>query len=162
MEQDTSLRVRGIQWVEIIAIILSLCGVIIFIGGAISVANSQTSSFNAPIWPLPGLVLTYWAILGIVHLVFTILIAMDKPNIFLYGSWSITGAFIPLMILGALSIGSIVLMGFVLFLFSSILLSLRRKVKWLTSLGLFILGAVISAGVLLAMIALWNPQFFAN
>jgi hypothetical protein len=162
MERDINVKARGIHWPEVLAIILSLCGAYISDSGAIHVYISQVSRFDMPMWPLPGLFLVYWAMLGVINLIFTFLIARNALNNYLYTSWLINGAFIPLIILGALSIGSAVLLGFVFFLLSSILQSVHKKVKLITSLGRFALGIIVSAGVSAIMITLGNLPFFLH
>lgn len=73
--------------------------------------------------------------------------------------WFITGTFIPLFILGALSIGVAVFIVFLLFLISTIILSVRQRVKWLASIGMLLLGGVGNFVLLLIIITLGNSYY---
>jgi hypothetical protein len=64
-----------------------------------------------------------------------------------------------LVILGALSIGPFVLLSLLFFLASTILITIRKEMKWLNNLGLLLLGAVLNLGLLYIFITLGNLSF---
>lgn len=162
MEQTKDGNERKLLWSDILALALSLCGATYGIYAAILVYVSQVTDFGNPVWPLPGLILLYWAMLGIIGLIASFLAIRQSTSKFPNGIWIIDGAFIPLVILGALSIGMMVLIGLLLLFISSLLLTIRRKPRLLSSMGSFILGILGSSGLLLGMIALWNPLAFGS
>lgn len=160
MEQDIETRVHNIPWAEVLAVILAACAASLSIGAAVEVYISQASTASSHMWPLPGLILLYWVLLEAIELVVIVLAARQKPFEIMYVGWAVNGAFIPLIILGALSIGWLVFVGCVVFLISSSLLSIQHRVKLFTSLGSFMLGAIASAWVLLPLIIVGNLQYY--
>jgi hypothetical protein len=136
--------------------VLSFFGAILSIGGALLTYSSQAQIPEASIWPLPGFVLLDWANLGLFGFLTTILCFRQSSTKWLQVTWFITGMFIPLIVLGAFSIGSAVLIVFLLFVISTIILAIRKRAKWLESIGLVLLGAICNLGVLLVVITLGN------
>jgi hypothetical protein len=126
------------------------------LGGGIGFAAQQASFASAPgaIWPLPGLVLLDWAALGMVGFM-GILLAEDPHNLSWFGaSWFVIGAFLPLVILGALSIGPFVFISLVALLIAAILTSLQLKISPLPRLKFLLIGMVANFGLLLGVILL--------
>jgi hypothetical protein len=70
--------------------------------------------------------------------------------------WATLGTFIPLMILGAFSIGTAVFLVFVLFLISAVIFSIRQRAMWLVNIGFLMLGGVGNLTLLLIIIGLSN------
>jgi hypothetical protein len=104
-------------------------------------------------------VLLDWALIGVIGFLVTFLsIRMDTSK-WLRAFWFCTGAFLPLIILGAFSIGPFALIVFLLFLISAILLLIRRGSKWLESVGFLIIGAICNLGLLLIIISLGNLSY---
>lgn len=136
------------------------------LGGAIAFAAQQASLASTPgesIWPLPGLVLLDWAAFGVVG--FTgILLAEDRdepqarPSRF-GASWFAIGAFLPLVVLGALSIGPFVFLSLVALLIAALLASLQLKLSLLPRLKFLLIGMAANLVLLLGMILLGQPSF---
>ena len=147
---------RGRSWLDFLALVLSFLGAIVSIGGALLTYSSQAQIPDAPLWPLPGFVLLDWVILGLMGFLATFLSFRQSSAKWMQVTWFITGAFIPLIVLGALSIGLFVLIAFLLFVISTIILAIRRRAKWLESFGILMLGAVCNLGILLIVITLGN------
>jgi hypothetical protein len=138
---------------------LSFFGAIASILGAFITYSSQARIPEATLWPLPGLILLYWSLLGIIGLLITYLSVKQNHVIWLKAAWFITGTFIPLIILGTFSIGLGVLIVELLFLIATIILTIRQRAKWLECFGLWILGAICSLLILLVMITLGNLSY---
>jgi hypothetical protein len=134
--------------------------------GAIAFATQQATLNSAPgvsIWPLPGLVLLDWAAFGVVG--FTgILLAEEgvapqaRPSRF-GASWFAIGAFLPLVVLGALSIGPYVFLSLVTLLIAAVLASMQLKLSLLPRLKFLLIGMVANLVLLLGMILLGQPPF---
>lgn len=144
------------SWLDFLAFVLSFLGAIVSIGGALSITSSQAQIPGAPLWLLPGFILLDWALLGLIGFLSAYLSFRQLSTKWLQVAWFITGAFIPLIVLGVFSIGLFVLIAFLLFVISTILLAIRRRVKWLESFGLLMLGAICNLGLLLIIITLGN------
>jgi len=145
------------QWVDVIAIFLATVAALAAIAGAMLIGLGQVQATGMSLWPLPGLVLTDWLILGAATLIGTIFTLRSKTIKWLLATWLLTGAFIPLVILGAFSIGAYVLISCVLFLISTLIVSIRRHPKWLDCFASFILGLFVNLGLLLLIINLSHP-----
>jgi len=144
------------SWLDFVALALAFFGAIVSLGGALSIYSSQAPIAETPLWPLPGFVLLDWALLGLIGFLPAYLSFRHLSSKWRLVAWFITGALIPLIVLGALSIGSIVLISFLFFVISTIILSIRKKAKWLESIGILMLGAICNLGLLLIIITLGN------
>lgn len=141
-------------WLNLLAQVLSFLAVLIsFLGATIAYLN-QVRNAVTPLWPLPGLILVDWALLGAIGFAATYLVVRGARGKWLRGGWFISGAFIPLIILGAFSIGPFVLLAFLLYVISTIILTVQRKSQWLLSFGLLMLGSFINLGLLMLIITL--------
>jgi len=147
------------SWLDFVALVLAFFGAIISVLGAFTTYSSQAQIPATQLWPLPGLILLYWALLGLIGLLSAYLNFRQIHVIWLKVTWIITGTFIPLIILGAFSIGLGVLIVEFLFLISVIIMTVRQRAKWLESFGLLILGAFCSLVLLLIMITLGNLSY---
>jgi len=147
------------SWLDFVALALAFFGAIVSLGGALSIYSSQTPIAETPLWPLPGFVLLDWALLGLIGFLATYLSFRQLSSKWRLVAWFITGAFTPLIVLGAFSIGLFVLIGFLLFMISTILLAIRKRAKWLESFGLWMLGAICNLVILLIMITLGNLSY---
>jgi hypothetical protein len=134
----------------------------IALGGGIGFAAQQASLASAPgesIWPLPGLVLLEWAAFGTVGFM-GILLAENPHNLsWLSASWFVLGAFLPLVILGALSIGPFVFLSLVALLIAALLTSWQLKISLLPRLKFLLIGMVANFGLLLGVILLVHSGF---
>jgi hypothetical protein len=129
------------------------------LGGGIGFAAQQASAPGESIWPLPGLVLLDWAALGVIG--FTgILLAENPQDLAWFGaSWFVTGALLPLAILGAFSIGPFVFISLVALLIAVILTSLQLKLSPLPHLKFLFIGIIANLALLLGLILLTQPRF---
>ncbi len=142
------------HWIALLAPILGAAGALIAIIGPMLILGSQPGGPGNSIWPLPGLVLIDWAILGILGFLASYL--GPKPGL---GPWAIAGWFVagglmPLMILGALSIGPLVLLSLVFMVASSVLVAIHERLRLGNIAGAFALGLVINLGLILIPIVL--------
>ena len=151
---------RVLRW------LFAALSVAVSLGGGIGFAAQQAVWASAPgesIWPLPGLVLLDWAAFGVVG--FTgILLAEDRvapqarPSRF-GASWFAIGAFLPLVVLGALSIGPFVFISLVTLLIAALMASMQLKLSLLPRLKFLLIGTVANLVLLLGMILLGQPSF---
>jgi hypothetical protein len=147
------------SWLDFLPLVLSFFGAVVSIGGAILTYSSQAQVAEASLWPLPGFVLLDWAILGLIGFLAAYLSFKQLSAKWQQVAWFITGTFIPLIVLGAVSIGPVVLIAFLLFLTSTIILAIRNRAKWLESFGLFMLGAIVNLLLLYIIITLGNQNY---
>ena len=145
---------RQSSWLDILALVLSFFGAIISVWGALVTYLSQAQIPEASLWPLPGLILINWVMLGLVGFIAAYFCFRQASAKGLHLAWFITGTFIPLIILGAFSIGAGVLIAFLLFVVSTIILTIRQRGRLLASFGLLMLGSVCNLGILLILIKL--------
>jgi hypothetical protein len=147
---------RLIRW------ILAALSAAIALGGGIGFAAQQAGLASAPgesIWPLPGLVLLEWAAFGAVGFM-GILLAENPSNLSWFSaSCFVIGAFLPLVVLGAFSIGPFVLLSLVALLIAAVLTSLQLKISLLPRLKYLLIGIVANLGLLLGVILLAQPRF---
>ena len=143
-------------WVDYLALGFSFFALIYTVWAVITVASIQMQFPGNSLWPLPGLVLLLWVLLALFGFI-SAYFCMKRISInWQHALWAISGTFIPLMILGALSIGPSVFLVFLLLLISVLILSIRQRAKWLASLGFLLLGGVSNLILLLMIIALGN------
>jgi hypothetical protein len=143
-------------WVDYLALGFSFFAVVFTLWVVLSVASFQRQIPGESLWPLPGFVLLLWSLLAVFGFISVYLCMKRLSEKWQYALWAILGTFIPLMILGAFSIGTLVFLVFLLFLVSTLILSIRQKVKWLASLGFLMLGGVSNFILLLIIISLSN------
>ncbi len=148
-----------LSWLDFLALGIVFFAVIISILGAMVVFSSQAQTPEAPIWPLPGLVLVDWMLLALIGFITTYFCFRGGLTRWLDATWVITGALIPLGILGIFSIGLAVLFAFFLFAVSTIFFTIRQKGKLLRSFGLLMLGSIGNLGVLAIIIVLGNINY---
>ena len=149
---------KRISRADFFSLALSVLAALISLIGAVAVYSDQVQFSVSSLWPLPGLVLLIWAVIGVVGFVATYLTYKRGWVWWKRATWFISGTYVPLVILGAFSIGPIVLIAFLLYLLSTILLAIGRGPRWLENLGILILGGAINLGILLAIISLANPK----
>ena len=149
MKRKTILRLA--RW------IFAALSAAISLGGGIGFAAQQAALASVPgesIWPLPGLVLLEWAALGMVGLMGILLVENPHTQPWLNASWFVLGAFLPLVILGALSIGPYVFLSLVALLIAVLLTSWQLKISQVSRIKFLLVGAVANLGLLLGVILL--------
>lgn len=144
------------QWTNFVALILAFIGALIAEGGSLMILIDQAQMPGSLVWPLPGLVLMDWAILGTFGFLGAYFGIEPLSAYWRKVAWFVAGALIPLVILGAFSIGPFVLVSLLFFLASTIIITIQKKGKWLEHLGLFMVSAVCNLGLLLLFTALGN------
>lgn len=149
------------QWVKFLTILLAFVGALIAVSGSLLVLIDQAQMPGTPVWPLPALVLIDWAILGVLGFLGVYFGKKTSPTCWQKTVWFATGALIPLVILGAFSIGLFVLVSLLFFLISAILITIQEKLRWRDNLGLLMVGAVCNLGLLLLFIALGNLSIYS-
>ncbi len=138
-------------WVDMLALLLSFLAAIVTFSGVVFTYVYQTQIAKAALWLLPGLMLIDWLFTGIAGFVAAFFCLRRKTIGWLRMTWLMTGAFIPLIILG-FSIGLWVLIAFLLAVMSTFITAIRQKSKWLESFGLLMLGSICNLGVLALII----------
>jgi hypothetical protein len=144
---------RLIQWT------LGALGAGIALAGALGIGASQLDSPAASIWPMPGLVLLEWAVLGLLGFIGLIAEGSWKRTFNLVNTWFVMGALIPLMVIGAFSIGPFVLLSLLAFFVSALLASAQAKVNWLRYFKSLLIGAIANLTLLYLFITLGRPRF---
>ncbi len=137
---------------DMLAVVLSFLAAIVTFLGAIITFTSQGLITGASLWPLPGLVLVDWLLIGVIGFGVTFFSLRRKTVGWLRMTWLLTGAFIPLIILGAFSIGLFVLVAFFLAVISTFIIAIRHRIKWLESFGFLMLGSIGNLVILALMI----------
>jgi hypothetical protein len=143
-------------WVDYLALGFSFFAVMLTVWAVIVIASYQTEIPGESLWPLPGLVLLFWVLLAIFGFISAYLCMKRLTVKWQRALWAILGTFIPLMILGAFSIGTLVFLVFLLFLITTLILSFRQRAMWLVNLGFLLLGGVGNLTLLLLIISLSN------
>lgn len=146
--------------------VFAALGAAVSLAGAVGFAAQQGSLGSAPgesIWPLPGLVLLDWAVFGAVGFIGVLLaeegvVPQGHPSRF-GASWFAIGALLPLVVLGALSIGPYVFLSLVTLLIATLLASVQLKLNLLPHIKWLLIGMVANLVLLLGMILLGQPSF---
>ncbi len=146
------------NWVDLLALFLSFLAAIVSISGAIFTYTSQAQIPEVTLWPLPGLVLVDWLLIGVISFVVVSISLRRKTAGWLRMTWLMTGAFIPLIILGALSIGLLVLIAFFFTVTSTFIIAIRYRFKWLENFGFLMLGSMSNLLILILIISLGSSQ----
>lgn len=144
---------RIIQWT------LGALGAGIALAGALGIGASQLDTPSASIWPMPGLVLLEWAGLGLLGFIGLIAEGSWKRTFNLADSWFVVGALIPMMVIGAFSIGPFVLMTLLAFLVAALLASVQAKGNWLRYFKALLIGAIANLALLYLFITFGRPRF---
>ena len=143
------MRVRRFaEWV------LAAVGCAICISDAILTWIYQASTPSGSLWPLPALVLIEMAFLGLVGMLAVALNSDDRTLRWGSLTWAICGGLTALTVIGAFSIGPLLFWAVLAFALAGVLADWRRGRKILTDLGVFTLGAVCNAAILLLLIAI--------
>jgi hypothetical protein len=137
-------------------VLVSLAAVMSILGAA-AIWSSEASIQSSALWPLPALVLFNWAGLGFLGALAVYLAEKSDRNWLLGIPWAITGALLPMVVLGVFSIGPLVLVSALLFLVASAVVTLRRQRSFLHGLGLLLVGSVGNVALLFLLIAIGNP-----
>jgi hypothetical protein len=149
------------RWIEFIALALAFIGVMIAVVSSYIIISNQVQVFKTQIWPLPGLVLTDWILLGLLGFLAPLLGLLSPSSSWakINVNWFVSGSFLPLAVLGAFSIGPFVLISLLFVLVSAVIMTVLWKMKWLLNLGLLLLGAAANLVLLLIFITLGNLSF---
>jgi hypothetical protein len=143
-------------WAYLIALVLAFIGTLYAIGGAWLVFADQAQLPGSAMWPFPGLVLLDWAILGILGFLGALFWNSPEAATWLKAIWFVVGALMPLIVLGAFSIGTFVLITWCFMLASAVINTFRSKGKWLAYLGTLMIGAIGNLGLLLLFNVIGN------
>jgi hypothetical protein len=144
-----------------LSIILAGFSAILSIGGAALFYGYQAAIQGARLWPLPGLVLLVWLLLGVGVLV-SVLLSRREGGKYIEIPWALSGAMIPYAILGTFSIGTLVFIAFLFGTGASINLTsqVQRTRKWLSGVVFLAIGAV--ANSFLFLFFLWLQSLLTN
>jgi len=145
------------------SIILAGLAAALSIGGAALFYGYQASIQGARLWPLPGLVLLVWLLMGVGVLV-SVLLSRSTEGKYLALPWALSGALLPYAILGTFSIGSFVFISFLFGLGASINLTsqVQRMRKWLFGAVFLGIGAVANSFLFLLFLWLQSVLTHAN
>ncbi len=130
-----------------LTLILGFAGMLFAVGGAALFFANQVQMDSTSIWPLPALALIDWALIGFLGFFSAFFAARTSLDYWPKAAWVAAGALLPLIILGAFSIGFSVLLSLPFFLVSAILISAQKRTPWLNSLAFFMLGAAGNLGL---------------
>ena len=123
-------------------------------GAAGMVFIQQAGIPGSPVFPLPFLVLLEWALLSIAGAIYVSLAELRADGRQLQGAWAIVGAYIPLILLSAASIGPIALVCAILLLAPTIFVTMRFGSPILRQLGILVIGAIVNLMMLFALIGI--------
>ena len=138
---------------RILQLIFGAAGLAISLAGALLVGAEQLSFTGSTIWPLPGLVLLDWAGLGVAGFLGLLSEGNPKAPYYLNIIWFVIGAQMPLVVLGAFSIGAMVLLSLIAFLVAALLASAQIPVGWLGYGKYLLVGMLANLVVLLLLIS---------
>ncbi len=150
-----NLTERHIPRADFIGLASAVIGALFSIGAAIGMYRPLAQEVSGSLWPLRFFLLD-WALVGIIGFIAAYSVFRWSSIRWQQASLALTGALIPLIILGAFSIGPLVLITLILFVVSFVLFALCRKPKLLESIGALALGIIINLGLLLLVITLAN------
>lgn len=143
------------SWVDLLALVIAFIGVTISFFWSISIYISQAeTSPGISMWPLPGLALVDWVLMGTLGFIAVFFSLRKDSKRWRNATWIFTGAFIPLIILGLLSIGLMVFISFLFMLISTAILTWRARTSWLASFGLIMLGSIGNLAIMMGIIFL--------
>jgi hypothetical protein len=142
------------SWMDVLALFFSFLAAIVSLSGAIFTYATQAQIPEATLWPLPGFLLVDWLFIGIISFVVVSISLRRKTVGWLRLTWLLTGAFIPLIILGVVSIGLMVLIAFFFAVISTSIIAIRYRFKWLESFGILMLGSISNLLLLILITSL--------
>jgi hypothetical protein len=145
--------------VDLLALVLAFLGAIVSFLGVVAIYSSAAQVSGTPLWPLPGLVLVDWMLIGAISFIATFFCLRKRSAGWLKLIWFMTGTFIPVIILGAFTIGVLVLVAFFFMVISTFIIAIRQESKWLTSFGYLMLGSIINLGILAVILFLSSPGY---
>lgn len=151
--KEAQVKMKINRWATFAALVLAFIGALIALSGSWLVFVEQAQFQGARIWPLPGFALVDWAIMGTLGFLGVLFSYRPNGSVWLKTIWFVVGALIPLVVLGAFSIGLFVLISLLFILASSIIISIQKKSKWLWHLGLLMVGVICNLGLFLLFIA---------
>jgi hypothetical protein len=154
MGQMSESSIPKRSWVDLLVLFIAFTGAVVSFLGVILTYISQVQIADAKLWPLPGAVLIDWILAGSLGFISVFFCLRKKSKNWLRMTWLFTGAFIPIMILGALSISAMVFIAFLLSVTSTGILALRNPTNWLLSFGLLMLGSIGNLAILMGIITL--------
>jgi hypothetical protein len=137
-----------------ISLSFTVLGAFLAAGAAGIILIQQADMPGSSVFPMPFLVLFEWAVLGIAGAVYVSLAELRSDERQLQGAWAIVGAYIPLILLGAFSIGPIALVTAVLLLGPTIFLTIRHGSPILRQMGILAIGALANLVILLTLIGI--------
>ncbi len=145
---------RKRSWVDLGVLILSFLGAMVSFFGAVTTYASEAQIPGVTLWPLPGYVLIDWILAGSLGFIAVFFYLRKPSKNRLRMTWLFPGAFIPLIVLGAFSIGLMVLLSFLLSLVSTSILAFRNQTNWLESFGVLMVGSIGNLAIVMAIISL--------
>lgn len=131
---------------------LAILSALLATGAAGGVLIQELIVAEPSVFPTPLLVLLDWATLGIAGAVYIVLAEVQSDTNHLKMAWGILGAYVPLGLLGAFSIGPMTLIGGILLFAPILLVSIRHRPKLLAYFTSFGIGAFGNLVLLVAFI----------
>lgn len=144
--------------IPILERVSAVLGALVCLVGAALVAAEQASLGTSgaadwlSLWPLPGLALLEWGLLGIAALIGVL---SGRPAL-LTLAWVACGALATLVILGAFSIGPTVLLALILLTAAVLAASARRTRNLFGDAGIFLLGTLANFALFALLLLLEN------
>jgi hypothetical protein len=140
--------------IDLVATLMAFLGALAAAGGAALFYGQQVQLSGSSVWPLPGLVLLLWAGWGMLGFLGALFSTRSTSSFWRIALPLSTGALLPLVILGAFSIGAFVFISMLFLLAATVVIVTQKKLRWLDSLNFGMLGVIISLGLMLIFIAL--------
>ncbi|MCC6168588.1 MAG: hypothetical protein IT329_15310 [Caldilineaceae bacterium] len=145
--------------ISILERVAAVLGALVCLVGAALVAAEQASIGGTPgaadwlsLWPLPGLALLEWGLLGLAVFVGVL---SGRPAL-LTLAWAACGALAALVILGAFSIGPAVLLALIFLTAAVVMASVRRERNLFGDAGIFLLGTLANFALFALLLLLEN------
>jgi hypothetical protein len=139
-----------------IALTSAIVGALLAFTAASLVLIQEASHPGASIFPMPVLVLIEWGVLGMAGAIYLLLAEMRQAGRYLLGAWAMLGAYLPLILLGAFTIGPYALASALLLLAPTAYLTHRHDIGARRWPGYLVIGALGNLAILLILILLGN------
>jgi hypothetical protein len=130
----------------------AVLGAILATMGAGMILIQQAGIFASNVFPMPFLVLLDWAVLGVAGAVYVSLATLRPDARQLQGAWAVLGAYVPLIVIGAFSIGPVALLCALLLLAPTLFLTIRHQVNFGRLLGILAIGILANLTLVLALV----------
>jgi hypothetical protein len=145
---------RVTSLVRSITILLAVLGAMIAVAAAGLMLSEEVSFNGTSVFPLPFLVLFEWGVLGMAGAVYVTLSELQWSDHHPQVAWGILGAYVPLIFLGAFSLGLLALISALPLVAATVIMTIRRRLSAFRCLGMMTIGALANLAILFGLIGL--------